>query len=325
MTPPRGADRGRYKGMTSRPQQLGPGLAASKNSEAMNLVARGRFRDALRVLNDAIYSAPDYPHSYANRALVFERLGMLPQAEGDRNRARQLAGTGGYDEDEVFGTSGLLSRPTPPTRISRREARPPPSRPRLRGIPEFMIIAVALAGMAATGYGLFIAANAISGADINLNVFDFETFQASEPEATAGPTPPPTPEPTPPPSTPPPEALAGNPFSFSNLQSAWQGKGITVSAGSLSSGFTNIRGQPFDVTLTKGTERASLSVIIYPNRNAPQEDWNLSAGQRPSAKAGKSVPAHDSIWWNTNIIVVARSAPGALGKEALDAILALGG
>jgi hypothetical protein len=313
--------------MRSKPQRVWPGLAATKNAEARNLVVRGRLREALRVLNEIIYSAPDYPHSYANRALVFERLGMLPQAEADRERARQLAEAGGYDEEEVFATSALLSRPTQPARISRRvgrEARPE-GRPRLRGIPEPIILVVALAGMAATGFGLFMAADAIGGADINLKVFDFETFQSSEPEATAGPTAPPTAEPTPPPATPPPEALSGNPFSFSNLESAWKAKGITVSAGALSTGFTNIRGQPFDVTLTKGTERATLSVIIYANRNAPQDDWNLSAGQRPSAKAGKAVPAHDSIWWNTNVIVVARSAPGAIGKDALDGVLALGG
>ena len=218
---------------------------------------------------------------------------MLPQAEADRQRARQLAEAGGYEEEEVFATSGLLSRPSPPARISRRvgrEARPE-GRPRLRGIPEPVVLAVALAGMAATGFGLFMAADAIGGADINLKVFDFETFQSSEPEATAGPTAPPTAEPTPPPVTPPPEALAGNPFSFSNLDSAWKSKGITVSVGALSAGFTNIRAQPFDVTLTKGTERATLSVIIYANRNTPQDDWNLPpAAALPPKRARPSPP-----------------------------------
>ena len=325
MTPRRGANRGRYKGMKSGPQRLGPGLAASKNAEAMNLVVRERFREALRVLNDAIYSAPDYPHSYANRALVFERLGMLPQAEADRNRARQLAEAGGYDEGEVFATSGLLSRPAPPRRISRREARPQKRRPRVRGIPEVIIVAVALAGMAATGFGLFMAANAISGADINLNVFDFETFQASEPEATAVETAAaPTAEPTPPPATPPPEALAGNPFSFSNLESAWKGKGITATPSNLNTGFSGFKATPFDVKLTRGADSASLSVIIYPGRDAPKEDWNLSAGSRPSPQAGRALPAHETIWWNTNVIIVVRSS-GAVGNEAREAFFALGG
>jgi hypothetical protein len=311
--------------MTSRSQRLGPGLAASKNAEAMNLVARGRFREALRVLNDTIYSAPDYPHSYANRALVFERLGMLPQAEADRNRARQLAETGGYDEEEVFATPGLLSRPAPTRRISRREARP--QRPsRLRGIPEVIVVAVALAGMAATGAGLFMAANAISGADINLNVFDFETFQASEPEATAVETAAaaPTAEPTPPPATPPPEALAGNPFSFSNLESAWKGKGLTVTPSNLNTGFSGFKATPFDVRLTRGADSASLSVIIYPSRDAPKDDWNLAAGSRPSPQGGRTLPAHETIWWNTNVIIVVRSA-GAVGNDAREAFFALGG
>jgi len=308
-------------------ERLTPRLAASKNAEAMNLVARGRFREALRVLNDAIYSAPDFPHTYANRALVFERLGMLPQAEADRNRARQLAETGGYAEEEVFATSGLLSRPAPPTRISRREVRRearPQSRPRLRGIPEVIVVAVALAGMAATGFGLFMAANAIGGADINLNVFDFETFQSSEPEATPGPTAPPTPEPTPPPATPPPEALAGNPFSFSNLQSAWQGKGITVTPSNLNTGFAGFKAIPFDVRLTRGADSAALSVIIYPSRDGPKGDWNLSAGSRPSPQSGRTLPAHETIWWNTNVIIIVRSA-GAVGNDAREAFFALGG
>jgi len=313
--------------MASKSQRLGPGLAASKNAEAMNHVVRGRFREALRVLNEAIYSAPDYPHSYANRALVFERLGMLPQAEADRTRARQLAESGGYAEEEVFATPGLLSRPAAPRRVSsqvsRREAGHP-SRSRRRGIPEVVVLAVALAGMAATGFGLFLAANAISGADINLNVFDFETFQSSEPEATPGETAPPTAEPTAPPATPPPEALAGNPFSFQNLESAWKGKGMTVTPSNLNTGFSGFKAIPFDVKLTRGADSASLSVIIYPSRDAPKDDWNLSAGSRPSPQAGRSLPAHETIWWNTNVIIVVRSS-GAIGNEAREAFFALGG
>jgi len=83
--------------------------------------------------------------------------------------------------------------------------------------------------------------------------------------------------------------------------------------------------KPFDVRLTRGGDSAALSVLVYPSRDAPNEDWNLSAGSRPSPKSGRSVPAHDSIWWNTNVIVVARSAPGEIGRDALAAVLALGG
>ena len=313
--------------MKSKPEQLWPGLAASKNAEARNLAVRGKFREALQVLNDAIYAAPDYPHSYANRALVFERLNMLPQAEADRNRARQLAENGGYAEEEVFATPTLLTRPAAPTRVSTRVSRRevgPPARSRLRGIPEFVIVGVALAGMAATGFGLFMAANAISGADINLSFFDFETFQASEPEATTVETAAATAEPTPPPATPPPEALAGNPFSFSNLESAWKGKGITVTPSNLNTGFSGFKATPFDVRLTRGADSAALSVIIYPSRDKPKEDWNLSAGSRPSPQAGRTLPAHETIWWNTNVIIVVRSS-GAVGNEAREAFFALGG
>jgi len=308
--------------MRSSPERLNPELAASKNAEAMNLVVRGRFREALRVLNEAIYSAPDYPHSYANRAFVFERLGMLPQAEADRDRARHLAEAGGYAEEEVFATPGLLSRPAPAARKSRREVRRQ-SPSRRRGIPEVIVLAVALVGMAATGFGIFIAANAISGADINLNVFDFESFQSSEPEATPGETAPPTAEPTPPPATPPPEALAGNPFSFSNLEAAWQAKNLSTTIGGINTVFTGFKATPFEVTLSRAGASGVFFLIIYPDRNGPSGDWNL--GGAPSPKEGRRTPVFQRSWYNSNVVVLFRSGTAAIAEDAKSAFLGLGG
>src|SRR5688572_16759425 len=87
--------------MTAGPS-VPPIFAVAKNAEAVRLIVGGKNREALRVLNEAIYASPDYPHSYANRAIVFERLGMAPQAEGDRQRAHYLAEEGGYSVDDVF-------------------------------------------------------------------------------------------------------------------------------------------------------------------------------------------------------------------------------
>ena len=316
--------------MTQGPERLPQRLAVTKNAEALELFRKGKLREALRVLNEAIYSAPDYPHSYANRAQVFERLGMFPQAEGDRQTARRLALSAGYAEEELTAPAAPAApaapRPRPPARQRPSSSFAQRTRSRVAGLPETVVVCFGLLGVAATVAGIFFVVSALRGSDINLNIFDFESFQGgSEPDMnTAAPTAVPD-TPTPPPATPPPEALAGTPFSFSTLQSAWQAKGITATPGSLSRSFSGFLAKPFDVRLTRGADSAALSVLVYPSRDAPNEDWNLSAGSRPSPKASRTVPAHDSIWWNTNVIVVARSAPGEIGRDALAAVLALGG
>lgn len=315
--------------MTQRPDRLPQGLAVTKNAEAVELLRKGKLQEALRSLNEAIYSAPDYPDSYANRAQVFERLGLFPQAEGDRERARRLAVSAGYSEKELADLSAPAAK-APPRRRAPARQRPSKfaqkTRSRVAGHSETAVVCFGLLALAATVAGIFFAIKALQGADVNLNVFDFESFQGgSEPDTgTAAPTAVPD-TPTPPPVTPPPEVLAGTPFSFSTLQSAWQAKGITATPGSLSGAFTGFVARPFDVRLTRAGDSAALSVLVYPNRDAPQADWNLSAGSRPSPKSGRSIPANDSIWWNTNVIVVARSAPGEIGRDALAAFLALGG
>jgi hypothetical protein len=112
--------------MTQRPERLPQRLAVTKNAEAMELFQKGKLQEALRALNEAIYSAPNYPHSYANRALVFERLGMFPQAEGDRERARRLALSSGYSEEELTAVSAPAA-PAAPKRRPPTRKRPPSS------------------------------------------------------------------------------------------------------------------------------------------------------------------------------------------------------
>src|SRR3990172_12385784 len=96
--------------MTTGSERVPPIIAAAKNAEAAKLIASGKFPQALRVLNEAIYAAPDYPHSYAKRAMVFDRLGLAPQAEADRRRARDLAESGGYPGAEVFAQDRKSTR-----------------------------------------------------------------------------------------------------------------------------------------------------------------------------------------------------------------------
>jgi len=312
--------------MTTGSERVPPIIAASKNAEAAKLIASGKFRQALRVLNEAIYAAPDYPRSYAKRAIVFDRLGLAPQAEADRRRARDLAESGGFSETEVFAQPAPRRRspdrpraPQPPT-VQRSQ---PQRRRLLVGMSETVVVLVALGGLAVTGAGLYLAADTVRGVDINFNFLEFDSFQSSsEPdEATAEPTPPPTPEPTPPPVTPAPEVLAGNPFSFSTLQDTWKSKGIEVSIGAVNPAFTGFRVTPFDVTLSKGGASAALSVLIYPDANSPSQDWNL--GGVPSPQSGRGAPAFARGWYNKNVILLLRSGSQEIANEAKTAFLEL--
>src|SRR6266540_1689656 len=315
-------------------------LVQRKNAEARRLAARGKLRDALDVLNDAIYAAPGYPHLYATRAIVFDRLGMYPQAEADHLRAVDLAAAHGYSQEEVFAD------PEPPAWPARAPRRPPPlprvamprvsipplpvprvEMPRLTLPPpgsraELNIILVAIAGLAALVVLLFFVAKALGNSDVDLNIFDFESFQELEPSPGASPTAGAVATVTPPPATPPADALSGNPYSYSSLEKAWQGKGMTVAVGAVSSDFSGFKVSPFDVNLSREGGTAALSLLVYQDRDAPKEDWDLPAGSRPSPKEGRVVPAHETIWWNSNIIAVVRSTTGTdISNDALDAVL----
>src|SRR2546427_8714967 len=103
--------------MEPEPRVEAFGHAANKNASAVDLMAKGKLREALNDLNQAIAAAPSYHHSYANRAKVFERMGMLPQAEADRKRAAELAIAAGYEEQEILEQAyhrPLASAPAPP-------------------------------------------------------------------------------------------------------------------------------------------------------------------------------------------------------------------
>jgi hypothetical protein len=320
-------------------------LVERKNAEARRLAARGRLRDALNTLNEAIYTTPGYPHLYATRAIVFDRLGMFPQAEADRDRALNLAREGGYTEEEVFAD------PVPPrerqtvTPRAPRAPRAPPALPPVQlprvSIPrvemphvqiprvtlpppgsraELMVVLTAIGGLAGVVLLLFLVGRAFSDSDVNLNLFDFQSFQAATPAPEATPAPPAVTA-SPPPPTPPPEVLSGSPYSFASLQNAWQGKGLTVAVGAVSGGFNGFKKPAFDVNLAHTGGNASLSVLIYGSPDEPKEDWDLPSGSRPAPKEGRSLPGHETIWWNSNVIVVVRSSSGDANNTALDAFL----
>ena len=321
-------------------------LVEVKNAEARRLAARGRLREALNTLNEAIYTTPAYPHLYATRAIVFDRLGMFPQAEADRERALNLALEGGYSEEEVFADPEPPRAPHAPRapRTPRTPSALPPvhlprvSIPRVKTphveIPrvtlpppgsraELMVVLAAIGGLAGVVLLLFIVGRALSDSDVSLNLFDFQSFQAATPAPEATPSAAP-PSASPPPPTPPPEVLTGSPYSFANMQNAWQGKELTVTLGTVSGGFNGFKKQPFDVNVMHTGGSASLSVFIYGSPDEPKDDWDLPSGSRPAPKEGRSLPSHETIWWNSNVIVVVRSSSGDANNTALDAFLNIG-
>jgi hypothetical protein len=320
--------------MSTGSDQLPPVFAIAKNAEAVKLIVGRKHREALRVLNEAIYASPEYPHSYANRAIVFERLGMAPQAEGDRQRARHLAEEGGYSVDDVFADPFMRPRrtaarqpapPRPPPPQRRNEVRVPyPGRGRrFVAMSETAVVLVALGGLAAIALGLYLAADTVQSVDVNVpNLFDFDTFQEETPaEATIIATPPPTPEPTPPPVTPAPEALAGSPYSFSRMQEVWKSKGMETTLGAVNNSFSGFKVTPFDVTLSRGGASAAFFVFIYPDRNGPSQDWNLGEGVSP--QGGRRAPGFQRGWYNSNVILLLRSGSEPIANDAKAAFLEL--
>jgi len=202
----------------------------------------------------------------------------------------------------------------PRVEIPRVKLPPPGSRA------ELMVVLTAIGGLAGIVLLLFLIGRAFSDSDVSLNLFDFQSFQAATPAPEATPSAAP-PSASPPPATPPPEVLAGKPYSFANLQNAWQAKGLTVGVGAVSGGFNGFRKSAFDVNLVHTGGSASLSVLIYGSPDEPKEDWDLPSGSRPSPKEGRSLPGHETIWWNSNVIVVVRSSSGDANNTALEAFL----
>lgn len=97
--------------------------AELRNAAARRLMARGRFREALDVLNEAIRLDPRYAESFDNRAAVFDRLGMYPQADADRRKVAALGGVRRRPPPPPGERRGGLGRRAGP---SERVPPPPP-------------------------------------------------------------------------------------------------------------------------------------------------------------------------------------------------------
>lgn len=141
--------------------------------------------------------------------------------------------------------------------------------------------------------------------------------------ATATPTPATRATPTPTATATPIPDTTGTPFSFADLQGAWEAKGITVTLGDRSAGFGGFGATAFDVRLTRGDDSMDLSVLVYRDHEAASEDWELTPGEAPLPKPGRDLPDRTSTWWNQNVIAVVRSRLAEISADALDAFLGL--
>jgi len=302
-------------------------LVEKKNAAAVKLAAKGKLYQALDALNEAIRIAPNYPRSFLNRADVFTRLGMLPQAEADRRRAQQL----GYQTSAASLTEELAPREPETANLEvtgtgSREIKMPwwwrlleiPWWERLLdtvgvlGRGKWLRIVTGLIVLAGIAAGAAFALRSLEGGDEESGATATATSVATT-TITATATAPSTPSPT----------ITGSPFSFAALKNAWESRGIAVAVGGPSAGFSGLAASAFDVGLTKGPDALELSILIYGDPEAVTADWDLTPGQAPVLKAGRTLPDHVRIWWNQNIILLVRSASGDLSPEALDAFFAL--
>jgi hypothetical protein len=311
--------------MQPRPSAEAIRLAEQKNVAAMKLIAKGKLREALHDLNDAIWIAPSYPQSYVNRANVFDRLGMGPQAAADRQRARQLAPAAQAaerpDEEAPPAAPPALGRAGGAGGSGRRGLSVP-----FGGLPRPWVVKslIAIVVVGAIVVGLVLGLGILDGGDSGV-------ASPSSPSptptlsptlaATPGPTPVVTPVVTPTPAPQP--GPVGIPFSYVNLQEVWEAWDIAVTLGGESADFSGSSTAPFEVSLTRGEDSMELAVIVYGAREAAREDWDLVSGRAPVPKADRVLPDHGSIWWNRNVVVVTLSRTGEISSDALDAFFTL--
>jgi hypothetical protein len=184
-----------------------------------------------------------------------------------------------------------------------------------------LIIAMAL-GVFVTAAVVLVAVVPTVLDDVDLSYdFDGSSDPTEAPAAgRASPTTVVTASPSPTPGLP---AINGSPLSLSALEQAWRGKGLTLFSGGGAGGFTGIAITPASVTAQRGEDSATLAVLIYPNSGVTKQDWNLPTGSAPSPADGRGAPAHESIWWNQNVVVVLLSGSAAIANDAKEAFLAL--
>jgi hypothetical protein len=316
---------------------------------------RGRYRQALDVLNDAIRIAPRYPESYENRAVVFEQLGMYPQAEADLRKAASLGGVAAPEpepepapepelepelEAEAEPEPEAVSGAEPESAAEPGDAKPAPARPASRpstaAVPRHMapplrrdgggrgIAALGrIVGTALISIGLLVAAGAgvYIGFTSITDALDGNNGSSSGDDSSASPTPSGGATPTATKEAPD-DALSGSPLPFTRLETAWKGKGITATPGGENEDIKGFKETPVNVTLTRGGQTMEVAVILYGSAQGIGQDWDL--GEHATPKAGRTFPSGATVWYNLNAVVIILDSNDALRADARDAFFAHG-
>ncbi|MBI2913471.1 MAG: hypothetical protein HYY03_06085 [Chloroflexi bacterium] len=297
-------------------------MAAAKKQLAARLVARGRLWPALDALNQVIQMAPADPEAFLARAGLFERLGMHPQAEADRRRAQELAGSAGLGlpEPPPVAPPPSPAEPTPAPAPARQPAPTAATRqPAVAGRRPWVWIA-ALGFAALLAGGIIVAAVALQGNGGGSSGSVAIPGETSPPATTGGAAATRTATPSPTRTS---AGTVGGRLSLADVQRGWEAEGMTVSQEGAGAGFGGFSVAAVDFTLRRAGQALRVSVFVYANRDAPGADWDLVIGSAPSPRAGRTLPGHISIWWNESVVVVVRDGPPELNADAREAFLGL--
>lgn len=337
--------------------------AAERLAAARRLVARGKLRDALDALNLAIQLAPGSPEAFRERAGVFDRMGLFPQAEADRRRADELAAllppslpeeaapdvtedveepepTESPEDIEETEDSELpeeveaVQPPGPGPGRAASEPPMPPWHPQYGQGPIPPDIpregdrgpglgALVFALLAIALFIVVVGAGVLLAIDTLGGGGDGSSGSTPGPSGVAAGDGSATPTTEPTPAGSP--STAGSPYSLADVVAAWQAKGMTVETGGAGEGFAGFEAAPAEVTMSRAGSTATAAVFVYDSPDDAKEEWDLVVGNRPSARGSRTVPSHVSAWWNANVVVVLLSDPGGLGPDALDGFINIGG
>ena len=169
--------------------------------------------------------------------------------------------------------------------------------------------------LVAAGIGIYLALSTISDAFKDDDAVSAPgRGDASEtPSASDGASP--TEEPAPD------DALVGDPLSFTRLEAAWEGKGITATPGEVSDSVRGFGVTAVSVTLERSGSEMEVAVLLYDGPQGPSADWNL--GDPPSPKGGRTIPEGAFVWYNLNAVIVIVESNDVLRNDARDAFFGL--
>ncbi|HUF53261.1 MAG TPA: hypothetical protein VMR52_05745 [Dehalococcoidia bacterium] len=193
-----------------------------------------------------------------------------------------------------------------------------PPRPSVSGamLRAASVVLFALGIFVAAGVGIYLAFDAVGGDD-NPSVGVTATPAAggaatNDPAATADAQTPGTVE----------DALRGDPFGFSSVQTAWETADFAVTVGDFSQEVTGFSEPAVDLTIARDGLQMQMSILMYDGGAALENDWSLSVPVAPRLEG--VVPVGSRAWYNANVVVIVRVTDETLYEGALEAFLDMG-